>query len=88
MKLIALIVQSLLWLAIAASPTIAGVIVGLILSMQAGDLYSLTVPLCGFVGFVFGGVWAERIRKTIGLSSFFGKLMGMPEAKIRDKDAE
>jgi hypothetical protein len=57
----------------------------LIVSMQAGELYSLTVPLCGFVGFIIGGLWAERVRKTIGLSTFFGRLIGMRELKDNDK---
>jgi len=87
MKYIAFIAQSLLWLTVAASPTLAGVIVGFILSMQAGDLYSLTVPLCGFVGFIIGGLWAERIRKTIGLSAFLGKLIGMRELRDNDKNS-
>ncbi|TWX67751.1 hypothetical protein ESZ36_10545 [Colwellia demingiae] len=86
MKFLALMAQSLLWLTVAASPTLAGLILGFILSMQAGDLYSLTVPLCGFVGFMIGGLWAERIRKTIGLSSFLGRLMGMRELRDSDKN--
>ena len=87
MKFIAFIGQSLLWLTIAASPTLIGIIIGFIISMQAGDLYSLTVPLCGVVGFIFGGLWAERIRNTIGLSAFLGRLMGMPESRNRDKNS-
>jgi len=87
MKFLALIAQSLLWFTIAASPTLVGVIIGFVISMQAGDLYSLTVPLCGFVGFVIGGLWAERIRKTIGLSAFVGRLIGMREFKGSDKNS-
>ena len=87
MKFLAFIAQSLFWLAIAASPTIAGFIIGFILSMQAGELYSLTVPLCGFVGFIIGGLWAERIRKTIGLSAFLGRLAGMRELRDSDKNS-
>jgi len=86
MKFLALMAQSLLWLTVAASPTLAGLILGFILSMQAVDLYSLTVPLCGFIGFMIGGLWAERIRKTIGLSSFLGRLMGMRELRDSDKN--
>jgi len=85
MRYIAFTVQLLLWLTIAASPTIAGVIIGFILSMQAGDSYSLIVPLCGFIGFVIGGLWAEHIRKSIGLSAFLGRLIGMPELQDNDK---
>ena len=87
MKFIAFIAQSLLWLAIAASPTLVGIIVGFLLSMQAGDLYSLIVPLCGFVGFLIGGFWAERIRNTIGLSAFLGRLSGMRELKDDNKNS-
>jgi len=87
MKFLAFIAQSLLWLTIAASPTLAGVIIGFIISMQAGDLYSLTVPFCGFIGFVIGGLWAERIRKTIGLSAFLGRLMGARDFKGSDKNS-
>jgi multisubunit Na+/H+ antiporter MnhE subunit len=86
MKFLAFIAQSLLWLTVAASPTLAGVIIGFILSMQAGDLYSLTVPFCGIVGFILGGFWAERIRKTIGLSTFLGRLTGMRELRDSDKN--
>ncbi len=81
MKFVALFVYSLLWLMLAASPTIAGLIIGFILSAQAGDLYSLTVPLCGFAGFIIGALWAERIRKTIGLAAFFGRLSGVSNPK-------
>ena len=87
MKFIAFIVQSLLWLTIAASPTVAGLIIGFILSLQAGDSYYLSVLLCGFIGFIIGGFWAERIRKTMGLSAFLGRLIGMPELRDSDKNS-
>ncbi|MCJ8294624.1 MAG: hypothetical protein MJK15_09475 [Colwellia sp.] len=85
MKFLAYMAQSLLWLTVAASPTLIGVVIGVLLSMQAGDLYSLRVPFCGFIGFVIGGLWAERIRKTIGLDTFLGKLIGMPELNNSNK---
>ena len=87
MNFLAFIAQSLLWLAVAASPTLVGVIIGFILSMQASDLYNLTVPLCGGAGFILGGLWAERIRKTIGLSAFLGRLTGMCELRGSDKNS-
>ncbi len=87
MKFLAFIAQLLLWLAVAVSPTIVGLIIGFIISMQAGDLYSLTVPLCGLGGFIVGGLWAEKVRKTIGLPAFFGRLIGMRELKDSDKNS-
>jgi len=87
MKFLALLAQSLLWLTVAASPTLIGIIIGVLLSMQAGELFTLRVPFCGFIGFVIGGLWAERIRKTIGLSTFLGKLTGMPELNKTNKNS-
>ena len=81
MKFIEYLVQGLLWLLVALSPTLAGVILGFIISFQAGDIYSSTVPLVGLIGFVVGAIWAERVRKTIGLATFFGRLLGTPELK-------
>lgn len=81
MKFIEYLVQGLLWLLVALSPTLAGVILGFIISFQAGDIYSSTVPLVGLIGFVVGATWAERVRKTIGLTTFFGRLLGTPELK-------
>ncbi len=86
MKFLALLVQSLLWLSVAVSPTLIGIIIGVLLSMQAGDLYTLRVPVCGIIGFVIGALWAERIRKTIGLSTFLGKLTGMPKLNKTNKN--
>ena len=87
MRFTALIVQSLLWLTIAASPTIIGIAFGFFLSMQAGDFYSLRVPICGFIGFAVGGFWAENIRNTIGLSAFLSRLTGMSESRNGDKNS-
>ena len=84
MNFTALLVQSLLWLTVAASPTLVGIIIGFLLGMQAGELYSLRVPLCGVIGFIIGGIWAERIRTTTGLSTFLGRLIGMPEFKDKN----
>ncbi|GIU19207.1 MULTISPECIES: hypothetical protein [Shewanella] len=76
MRLVSLFVYSLQWLAIAASPTLLGLFVGVVLSLQSGQLNSLTVIAWGAVGFIIGGFWAERIRKQTGLSEFFGRLAG------------
>ena len=80
MKFIALFVQSLLWLSIALSPTLIGIFVGAILTFNlAGQLSELALPLCSVLGFIIGALWAERIRKTIGLSAFLGRLVGHRE---------
>ncbi|QBG36489.1 hypothetical protein [Litorilituus sediminis] len=84
MNFTALFVQALLWLTVAASPTLIGVIIGFLLGLQAGELYSLRVPMCAAIGFIIGGLWAERIRKTTGLSTFLGRLIAMSEFKDKN----
>lgn len=76
MKFVSLFVFFLQWLAIAASPTLLGLFVGAMLSLQSGQFNSLTIIAWGTVGFIIGGFWAERIRKQTGLSEFFGRLAG------------
>lgn len=87
MKFFAFIAQSLLWLSIAASPTLAGLIVGFLLSSQDGDSQSIIIPLWTIIGFIIGAFWAERIRRTVGLSTFLGRLTGMSEFRDNDKNS-
>ena len=70
-------IHAIFWLQIAASPTIGGIVLGLILS--GGNPKHFSVPLCGMIGFFLGSFWAERVRKTVGLSAFFGRLIALPE---------
>lgn len=79
MKFTAYLVQTLLWLSVAISPTIIGAIVGFFVSLSLGSLDSWSLPICTVIGFIFGAIWAENIRQTIGLSAFLGKLIGHPE---------
>lgn len=80
MKIVALFVQTLLWLSVAFSPTLLGAIIGVVLKFNLSDqLSDIALPVCTLVGFIVGGLWAERIRKTIGLSAFLGRLVGHRE---------
>jgi len=85
MRFIAFFVQSLLWLSIACSPTLIGAFIGVMISLQSGEIYSLNVPLWAAVGFLIGAYWAEHVRKTIGLSVFFGRLIGARDIPKKTK---
>ncbi|GIU12032.1 MULTISPECIES: hypothetical protein [unclassified Shewanella] len=76
MKFIAGFVHALQWLAVAASPSLLGAFIGVMMSLQSDQLYSNLVPLWTVIGFIVGAFWAEHVRKTVGLSSFFGRLVG------------
>ncbi|GIU49509.1 hypothetical protein [Shewanella sp. KT0246] len=78
MKFVAQFVHLLLWLSVAMSPTLFFTMLGLILVYSSeGQMGEFTVPMMALVGFVLGAIWAERVRKTVGLSNFFGRLVGM-----------
>ncbi|NMH66496.1 hypothetical protein [Shewanella salipaludis] len=77
MNIIAKFVHLLLWLSVVFSPTLVGVITGIVLKFNfTGQTSELALPVCAGIGFALGAVWAERIRNTIGLSAFFGRLIG------------
>lgn len=76
MKIISLFVHALQWLAVAASPTLIGVFIGIMLSLQSEQLNPSIILSWAVVGFLIGGFWAEKVRKTVGLSAFFGRLSG------------
>ncbi|WP_041421551.1 hypothetical protein [Shewanella sediminis] len=85
MRFVAFFVQSLLWLSIACSPTLIGAFIGVMISLQSGEVYSQYVPLWAAVGFLIGAYWAEHVRKTIGLSHFFGRLLGARDTQKKTK---
>ncbi|MCW8330261.1 hypothetical protein MD588_15740 [Photobacterium sp. SDRW27] len=69
----------LLWLKIALSPTfVAGLIAVLI--CVARDTFSapLVVAVMGVV-LLTGAIWAERIRRTVGILAFHSRLISTPE---------
>ena len=77
MNIIAKFVHLLLWLSVALSPTLFGVMIGVVLKFNlTGQLSELALPVCSAIGFALGAIWAERIRKTVGLSAFLGRLVG------------
>lgn len=76
-QFLGIIIHALLWIKVAASPTIAGLVIGFILG--GGSPNHLAVLVFGTIGFIAGGLWAERIRKTVGLPAFFGRLISIHE---------
>ncbi len=76
MKFISLLVYTLQWLAVALSPTLVGIFIGIAISLQSEHLSPLIILSWATVGFIIGSFWAENIRKKMGLSTFFGRLSG------------
>ena len=83
----AFIVNSIYWLWLFIVPIILLGGAGLILYMQSEEYLPFSIIL-GIAGAVLGLLWAERIRKKVGLSEFFGRLLSFPEMTQKDDSSQ
>jgi len=72
MRLIEVIVEVLFWLAIFISPTIIGLISGLIVFLATNNIALTAIPV--LIGLLLGILLAERIRRKYGCSNFISRL--------------
>jgi len=79
LKFVAGFVHVLLWLKAAVSPMLIGFSVAVIICIVRDDINVYLIASFIGIGLVTGVVWAEKIRRTIGLSRFHGRLIGHPE---------
>lgn len=78
-KLFGLIITAIWWLWIVAASIGVAVIAGFALTHFIFDDYYLELAtLFSIIGGVMGVIWAERVRKRIGLDKFFGAITGAP----------
>ena len=75
MKFIELLVSAVLWCGIAVSPLLLGGAIGAAIGNTNGLLIE-TASIGAAIGFGFGLRWVGSIRKTIGLTVFWGRLIG------------
>ena len=83
----AFLVNSIYWLWLFIVPIILLGGAGLILYMQSEEYLPFSIIL-GIAGAVLGFLWAERIRKKVGLPTFFGRLLSMPEMTQKDEASQ
>ncbi len=80
MKITAYIIEVLCWLRIVASPTIMGGVAGFLLwkgvGGTSGILFGGFVALCGLI---LGIMWATRIWKKQGTSTFMSRVNASPD---------
>jgi len=79
LKFVARFVHVLLWLKVAVSSMLAGVFVAAVICIFRDDISTSVIATFSGIGLFIGIVWAEKIRRTIGLSNFHGRLIGHPE---------
>ncbi|MGR5145590.1 hypothetical protein ACQKP8_03450 [Photobacterium alginatilyticum] len=79
MKFVACFVHILLWLKVAVSPALLGAFLGGMICFALNEMVLPVVAICTGLGVVLGIIWAEKTRRTVGLSKFHGRLIGHPE---------
>lgn len=72
-------VYVLLWLKLAVSPALISLSIAAFISIESDEVNLYLIVTLALIGLVVGVAWAERIRRTIGLSAFHGRLIAHPE---------
>lgn len=75
--------EGIAWLQIAASPTLIGVIIGVVIGMAGNPGLGIVV---GLLGLIVGIVWASRVSKREGASQFMSGIMATPELDEKETD--
>lgn len=79
-KLLAFAIESWSWLKIVASPTLIGCLLGAVLYFSAPGIPGQVGGFaCVVVGIVSGVVWANRIWKREGTTTFLSKTEASPD---------
>lgn len=78
-RLFDLIITAIWWLWIVVASVAVTVIVGLASVHFLFQNYYLEAAIFfGILGSILGVIWAERVRKKIGLDKFYGAVTGAP----------
>ena len=80
MRILRLIPEIIGWLQIAASPLVAGLILGSIIYLAKTDTFGLIIGIIiALTGLVVGVVWATKVWRREGTVNFVSRLLGTPE---------
>lgn len=79
LKLVSLFVQLLLWLGVVISPVLGGAMLSFFICDYLDEVNWFVIYTCLGLGLIIGIVWAEHVRRNIGLSYFHGRVSAHPE---------
>jgi hypothetical protein len=87
MKVFHVITEVFGWLQIAASPFLAGLIIGGIVYLAKRDAIGLTIGIIiASIGLVVGIVWATKVWRSQGTVNFMSRLLGTPELDKKESE--
>ena len=80
MRILRPILEIIGWLQIAASPIVAGLIIGSIIYSAKTDTIGLIIGIIiALTGLVVGVIWATKVWRREGTMNFMSRLLGTPE---------
>ena len=80
MRILRPILEIIGWLQIAASPIVAGLIIGSIIYLAKTDTIGFIIGIIiDLTGLVVGVVWATKVWRREGTVNFVSRLLGTPE---------
>ncbi|MGF1757668.1 hypothetical protein L4D76_06935 [Photobacterium sagamiensis] len=85
LRVTAAFIHLLLWLGVAISPALVGAAIAVISCIILDDMNMVLIAALMGTGLVIGIVCAEKIRTTMGLVNFWGRLNGQPELNESNK---
>ncbi|MEC6817158.1 hypothetical protein VXS05_19250 [Photobacterium toruni] len=85
LKFVARFIHVLLWLKVVISPVLIGLVISVPICIIYDEINFYVIASFTVIGLIVGVIWAEKIRRTIGLSSFHGRLIATPEIDGHDK---
>jgi len=85
-KFLKFITSFFAWMQIAASPTLAGIIIGALIYAFKKDNSGIVIAIIvASIGLITGIIWASRVWKKKGTVEFMSKVIGTPELDNLEK---
>jgi uncharacterized membrane protein YccC len=85
-KVISFLIETINWIRIAISPTLIGIAFGSVF------YYFFQTPMgkiiwiiCAVIGCIIGVIWASRIWRKLGTTTFISKIIATPDLDELDK---
>ena len=77
------VIEVILWIAIFGSPMLGGISVAFLIFLYSPEMEWLSFVFIG-LGFVVGIVFAERVRRKYGCTSYMSSLISTPDVSAAD----
>lgn len=76
--------EGIAWLQVAASPTLIGAVLGILVGLAGSTGLGIII---GLTGLIIGVLWATRVSKKEGTVRFMSRTMATPELDEKEPDS-